>query len=206
MSDPGYIYCIVKHVRTQNASYIVEVNGIPLCKVGKSIHPPERHAEAIGESSTWHPEEFIIRFVKWVPSMKTAEDKVHMFFEESSVLPAYPKGGVEWILAHPERVRHVFDALEGGPILESTEGLIRPSPVSRETPLIAKVATVNMTFTEWRRLIAGHGLATAEDYTQWQSTHPDAPSLSDLLTGCFEGMTNYNELVADLFGTGRRQR
>jgi hypothetical protein len=279
MSDPGYIYCIVKRVRTRSGSFIVEANGVPLCKLGKSIHPPERHAEAVGESSTWHPEEFVILFLKWVPSMRTAEDKVHAFFEEETVLPAYPKGGVEWILAQPDRIRHVFDALEGEPVLESVDGLIRPSPVPREssitecstkdTPierfvsqwdgaekcslelfeeyriwcvennehpvesqlhlgkrlqsfvkngLIAsqrksgntnyywKPPSATITFADWKEIVCLNNLTTAEEYFEWQSTHPEVPSLEVLLTGRFEGITNYNSLVEGLFGRGGRQR
>jgi hypothetical protein len=189
-----------------NQFFLVTANGIPLCKVGYSIHPPDRHAEAIGESSTWHPEEFTILFFKWVPNMKVAEDKVHAFFQEQTVLPAYPKGGVEWILAQPDRVRYIFEALEGGPVLETVEDLVRPPPVPREAPPLVKVATVNMSYIDWRRLVAAHGLATAEEYTEWQSTHPEAPTLPDLLTGCFQGITNYNSLTEGLFGRSGRQR
>jgi hypothetical protein len=207
MTDPGFVYLIVKSVLINGARHLCCANNMPMCKVGKGIHPPDRLAEAVGEASTWHPEEFQLLCMKFVPSMKFAEDKIHEFFKETNVTPAYPKGGIEWFLADPARVRWVMEALEGDPIRESADGLVRPPPVKRSDALPQPVVIVPaMTYAAWKEVIQQNELRTAGQYSDWQEAHPDFPSLDDLTTGCFEGHTNYNVLVTGVFGAERRQR
>lgn len=204
--DSGYIYCIVKKVCVCSEWFILQANGKPLCKLGKSVFPPQRLAEAKETASTWEPARFHVLFCKYVPSMKGAEDTVHEFFKNAHIAQGYPNegSGTEWFLVDICRVRHVFEALDGDPVLETMEGLTRPPPVSREEPVT--VAKVSISYADWKREIMNARLPTAEDYIEWQRGHPDFPSLNDLLTGCFEGITNYNTLVEGLFGRGGRQR
>lgn len=207
MTDPGFVYLFVKAVIVNGISITLRANNLPICKIGVSIHPPDRQAEAVGEASTWHPEEFRLLYMKPVPSVKFAEDKLHDFFKETNVTPAYPKGGREWFLVDPDRVRCVMEALEGGPIRESADGMVRPPPVKRGDVIPQPVAIVPaMTYSEWKEVIQQNELRTAAQYSGWQETHPDFPSLDVLVTGCFEGHTNYNFLVTGMFGAERRQR
>lgn len=259
--------------------FLVEAKGLVQCKLGKSIRPPDRLTEAMSESSTWHPERFRILFFKSVPSMKDAEDTLRTFFGKTHITPAYLKGGIEWHLVQPERARHLFEAIEGGSVLESTEDIAWPRPVPREetttecttvetsikkflsqwdgtemssadlfekyrswcvennevplenqiqlgrrlltcikdgllasqrkggnTNYYWKPPSATITFADWKDVVGRNNLTTAEEYTEWQSTHPDLPSLEVLLTGRFEGITNYNSLTEGLFGRSGRQR
>ena len=132
MTDPGFVYLVVKVVIVSGMRHILHcANNLTMCKVGKSLRPPDRLAKAEGEASTWHPEEFQLLYMKYVPSMKFAEGKIHEFFKETNVTPAYLKGGREWFLSDPNRVRCVMEALEGDPIRESADEPVRPPPVKR---------------------------------------------------------------------------
>lgn len=110
--DPGEVYAVVKEVNVGGRWRMVTADGIPMVKLGKSKESDVRHEEPVRESSTWHPERFTCIFKKRVPSMREAEKKLHTFFEEDNVIPAYPKGGVEWFVVSLERVKMVFDALK----------------------------------------------------------------------------------------------
>ena len=112
MTDIGYVYSVVKEVNIGGEWHMVMVNGLPMVKIGFSKEPEVRHEEPVRESSTWHPERFRCIDLKKVPSMRDAEKKLHTFFEEDNITPAYPKGGVEWFVVSLERVKMVFEALK----------------------------------------------------------------------------------------------
>ena len=114
MEDPGEVYAMIKEVRVGNEIFKVTVEGGGvLVKIGRSKDERTRNNEANSESSTWHPESIRTICVKRVPSMRKAEDKLHCFFQENNVKPAYPRGGVEWfVISNIDRVVAVFEALE----------------------------------------------------------------------------------------------